>query len=899
MVSITGKALENFQRWDKEEQKKEAKYGVCNDPRGEFAQELSRQDFKQVGQIIEGKLTRIMDSQDKGKKKSGWYVYHEFDDNYNDGHVVGCGTFGTWRDDITQQWMSRGVENMSPVERQDLQERRKEADVQRKAEEVERHANAAKACHIIFHGANEPAEEHGYLVKKGISLCGKIKQDKGALTIPMKDADNRISSLQYIQPDGTKRYHTGGKIKGTFFAIEGTLDKIYVVEGYATAVSVHMATGCAVYCAFMWSNLYEVVNIAQKYHPEAAIVIAGDDDAFIDKNVGRNKANEVCSTLPAVTAKFPKFSNTDSKPTDWNDLHCLEGLDQVKEQLENEDEWQTPQPIKIDLPAVEAFSPHDLLPEPLASWVQESSERMCCPPDYIASPAIVALSSVIGAKCVIKPKQLDDWAVVPNLWGMIIGQPSQKKSPAISIAVKPLDHLIATAKTEFEKELEEFKSGTKARAARKLALEAAIKKAAKDELKPKKITSHQINNPFEEDDSEDEELSFSDSKEIENNSKETIVEQSTETGEEAANFEDLTVEELQKQLDDFEKNEPQNPSHRRYKSNDATVEMLGELLQANPNGLLVLRDELVGLLASWEKPGKEGDRAFYLEAWNGSGNFDTDRIGRGSIFIPNLCLSLFGGTQPDKLRAFLEKTSDALSNDGAIQRFQLMVYPDPVKYDWVDKLPDKKVRDKVYELFAKLAFLDPANEAIGATPKDKYNDFPYFHFSAEAQKRFIQWSMNLHQIKIANESNSLIEQHLAKYDNLFSSLALIFHLVDCIENNHVGAVSEQAVIYAEKWCHYLESHARRCYALLDDDGAHAAKCLATKLKTKKLEDGFTAYKIKRHGWRGLKSIEHAEAALSYLESKYWVKSYEMPTTQKGGRPTTAYRINPQIFNKNA
>ena len=53
------------------------------------------------------------------------------------------------------------------------------------------------------------------------------------------------------------------------------------------------------------------------------------------------------------------------------------------------------------------------------------------------------------------------------------------------------------------------------------------------------------------------------------------------------------------------------PVLRRYKTNDPTVEKLGELLRENPGGLLYMRDELVGLIASWDKSGREGDRQFF------------------------------------------------------------------------------------------------------------------------------------------------------------------------------------------------------------------------------------------------------------------------------------------------
>ena len=154
---------------------------------------------------------------------------------------------------------------------------------------------------------------------------------------------------------------------------------------------------------------------------------------------------------------------------------------------------------------------------------------------------------------------------------------------------------------------------------------------------------------------------------------------------------------------------PKAPTLRRYKTNDATVEKIGELLCDNPGGLLIVRDELVGLMASWDKAGREGDRTFYLEAWNGIGSFDSDRIGRGTILIPNLCLSLFGGIQPDKLTGYLEQASNALANDGMLQRFQVLVYPDHCAWEYRDRHPEKDCRDRVYAVFETLADFNPVD----------------------------------------------------------------------------------------------------------------------------------------------------------------------------------------------
>ncbi len=85
-----------------------------------------------------------------------------------------------------------------------------------------------------------------------------------------------------------------------------------------------------------------------------------------------------------------------------------------------------------------AFDLDILLPEALRGWIMDEADRKPCPPDFIAVAVLVALGSIIGARCAIKPKSRDDWLIVPNRWGGIVGLPSAKKSPAIGVALKLL-----------------------------------------------------------------------------------------------------------------------------------------------------------------------------------------------------------------------------------------------------------------------------------------------------------------------------------------------------------------------------------------------------------------------------------------------------------------------------
>jgi hypothetical protein len=101
-----------------------------------------------------------------------------------------------------------------------------------------------------------------------------------------------------------------------------------------------------------------------------------------------------------------------------------------------------------------------------------------------------------------------------------------------------------------------------------------------------------------------------------------------------------------------------------------------EILSHNPGGVLIYRDELMGFLESWEKKGHALDRSFYLEAGNGDKPYTIDRMGREAVRAENICAPILGTTQPDKIMVYLTKALTKLDNDGLLQRFQLLVYPD-------------------------------------------------------------------------------------------------------------------------------------------------------------------------------------------------------------------------------
>lgn len=334
---------------------------------------------------------------------------------------------------------------------------------------------------------------------------------------------------------------------------------------------------------------------------------------------------------------------------------------------------------------------------------------------------------------------------------------------------------------------------------------------------------------------------------------------------------------------------PEKPQPRRFRTDDASVEKLGDLLVSNPHGILVFRDELTGLLASWDKEGHGQDRAFYLEGWNGTGSFNIDRIGRGEQHIKNVCLSVFGGIQPELLERYLSGIITGMDNDGRFQRFQVLVYPDTVTWRWVDRYPVKGAREAVRDLFYRLAAFDPLQD--GATPADDFVKLPHLCFDDAAQELFIEWSTELHRDLMINETNQMLVQHLGKYEKLFCAIALILHLADV----GIGPVGVDSALRAAAWCEYLLGHARRVYGMVDTMKINTAKALSTNLAKGKLPDLFTARDVMRKGWANIGTTTEAERELAILEEHGHVISYEV--TYKHGRPTTQYRINPKLRGK--
>lgn len=235
------------------------------------------------------------------------------------------GIYGNWREGITHEWQAEKPAAMSPAERQAYRDAVARAKAERDAEQEQLAAEAAAKAVSIWNASAPANDDHPYLQRKQVRAYA-IRQSRDALVLPIRDNAGKLHSLQFIQPDGTKKFLTGGAIKGHYTGIGKPEQRIYIAEGYATAASVHQATGDAVAVAFNAGNLEPVaVNLRQRF-PNAEIIIAADNDNQTPGNPGLTKAAQA-ATAAKATVVAPDTG-------DFNDLAVTGGTEAVSKALQ-------------------------------------------------------------------------------------------------------------------------------------------------------------------------------------------------------------------------------------------------------------------------------------------------------------------------------------------------------------------------------------------------------------------------------------------------------------------------------------------------------------------------------------------------------------------------------------
>ena len=262
------------------------------------------------------------------RNRAGWCKL------FGDGHG---GVFGDWSTDFSEHWQARPEQPLSKSENAALTRQIAEGGKQAESEREERRTNAAAKAAKIWESAVPAPEDHQYLKAKSINAHG-LRVSDGALVVPLRDVGGNLHSLQFIAPDGVKRYLSGGAITGNYWALGALTQEapyLYLAEGAATAAAVHEAIGGCVVAAMSAGNLKPVAEALHARYPGARIVVCADDDNAVDGNPGIKAATQAANAVNGVVA-IPQFPEPrDAKATDWCDLALMSGREAVQRQIDD------------------------------------------------------------------------------------------------------------------------------------------------------------------------------------------------------------------------------------------------------------------------------------------------------------------------------------------------------------------------------------------------------------------------------------------------------------------------------------------------------------------------------------------------------------------------------------
>jgi putative DNA primase/helicase len=263
----------------------------------------------------DGKLRRFASNGKRGDD-AGFYVLHA------DG--IPAGSFGDWRTGFSQSWRVDIGRTLTPAEEAAHRAKVDTMRREREAEEAKRKAEAGKKAATVWKAAKPATDDHAYAARKGIKAHG-ARLHNDALVIPMRDG-GVIHSLQFIGPDGDKRFLTGGRVAGCYYGIgtaKGAVARC-IAEGFATGATIHEATGLPVACAMNAGNLEPVARALRAKLPDICLIVCADDDAATEGNPGLTKATETVRSVGGLLA-IPNFgANRPEGASDFNDMaaHC-------------------------------------------------------------------------------------------------------------------------------------------------------------------------------------------------------------------------------------------------------------------------------------------------------------------------------------------------------------------------------------------------------------------------------------------------------------------------------------------------------------------------------------------------------------------------------------------------
>jgi putative DNA primase/helicase len=581
----------------------------------------------------------------EGKRKSNTAAWCKlFDDRAG-------GVFGDHSTGLDTHWFEKRETSYTPAELESFKRQVTAAKAQDEAERKAKQAEAAAQATAIWNAppsaleATQPGlNEHPYLVLKGIQPHGaKVYHGgltiggmgcNGALMIPTK-LHGKITSLQFINRDGDKRFLYGGEKGGSLIGKIEQGKPIHITEGFATGASIHEATGYPVVVAFDASNLKKMALALRAKYPDAVLVLCADDDYLTAGNPGMTKATKAAQSVGGLLA-IPDFgTDRPASAKDFNDMMNLCGTEAIGRAIANasapsgnehqavqenapaddSNGWAEPQPLTVKIEG-EPY-PIDALPDTIRAAVEEVGAFVKAPVPMVATCAISAVS--VAAQAHYDVQRAEKLHSPIGLFTLILATSGERKSTS--------DDFFMQAIGDYEKkETEAAKPFVKEYNVASAIWEAkhnGIKDKIRQEAKNKKPTAG-----------------------------------------------------LEMDLRDLENKKPEAPRIPRLTYSNITTEELSRVLAKKwPSGGVVTAEGGI-VFGSHAMKGDAvmGNLATLNALWDG-GDVQIDRKTTESFTVHGARLTVALQVQPETIETFFEKNGTLARGTGFLARF-LLAWPE-------------------------------------------------------------------------------------------------------------------------------------------------------------------------------------------------------------------------------
>lgn len=454
-------------------------------------------------------------------------------------------------------------------------------------------------------------------------------------------------------------------------------------------------------------------------------------------------------------------------------------------------------------------------PKAIADFAFDEADRSGADGGSIAMAALVCCASVIDPSIRIAVKRHDTgWKEGARLWAIVVGDPSVKKTMAVSKAVEPVRRIGNKLMEEYAGKIRDYER----------------------------------------------------------------------------EFETWTIEKKNAaKVGSIPPAAPEKPVLARTLVDDTTTEALAKILQDSPRGVLSYNDEMGNFFGSMDayrgggKGGASKDASFWLRCYNGESAM-VDRVGRDTLYIPRLSVSLVGSMQPDALRRV------NLPEDGLMQRFMVVMAK---RGKEKDRPMNEQIVRAYYNLIYKLYNISPSQ------------DFTLVRLTDEAQiYREAMFEKIDEMIESSKQISTSMCSAFGKYQGLWARLALVYHCIDCatrgVHPQGCAVTQDTAVKVNRLLMEYLRLHLMVFYmgdrihkgtAIIEHARWIAGYVLAHGKDMRLLTNRniMRAYKV----WSSVPEWDQ-KRVMEMLESLDWIRPIKDKYIYKG--QPTQWVVNPEVHN---